>query len=119
VVIDDFDIGRPSFGADETDRPLVIDADGKPAGEIAFQGFQPISRRHTQVRQLTGLIEKTQLSQGNGLNIRRQLAATETGPDFSVSRSAKPLIMAATITHGVMVATDRAARQVSSRQNQC
>jgi hypothetical protein len=44
VVIDDFDfMGVPVF-PDETDAPLVIDADAVPARQVALEGFEALSR---------------------------------------------------------------------------
>ena len=51
MVIDDFDrVGMTVF-PDETDAPLVVDADAVLAHPFALEGFEVIARRHTHVTQ--------------------------------------------------------------------
>jgi hypothetical protein len=48
---------------------------------IRFQRFQAITGRYPKIAQYPGLIQKTQLSQGNVLNVRRQPPTSTPGPD--------------------------------------
>ena len=48
---------------------------------IRSEGLEAISGRNAKISQRPGLIEKTQLSQGNILDVGRQLSAPASGPD--------------------------------------
>ena len=43
VVIDDFDLMRPVRFPDETETPLIIDADGVLALPVALESFQAVA----------------------------------------------------------------------------
>ena len=64
----------------EAEPPLVIDADAVSALLCAFQGFQPVARRHPQVRQGTGNMQLGQLAQGHAFNRRRQAVIADALP---------------------------------------
>ena len=51
MIIDDFDCMRIPVFPDETDAPLIVDADAVLAGSFALEGFEPMAWRHTQVTQ--------------------------------------------------------------------
>jgi hypothetical protein len=74
MVIHDFHLLRISAAPNETNPPLVIDADAVLAGTIAFQGFQPVARRRKQISQHPRPVQVFQLAPGSVLNVRRQLA---------------------------------------------
>jgi hypothetical protein len=76
MVVDDFDMAWSSFLPDEADAPLVVDQDAVLAGAVAFQRFQPIAGRDTQILQDARLIEQTQFAQRRRLDIRRKRAAS-------------------------------------------
>ena len=57
MVIDDFDIKCMSIRPAKTDPPLVVDADAVLALAVAFQRFQPVSGRRTQVLELARLAQ--------------------------------------------------------------
>ena len=65
MVIHDGDVRRPGVSPAEDDPPLVIDPDGMPPGETAFQGFEPVAGRHLEVVQLSRLVHLNQLPQGH------------------------------------------------------
>jgi hypothetical protein len=48
---------------------------------IRSERFEPVAGRHTKIAQHAGLIQKTQFSQRNILNVRRQFPAPASGPD--------------------------------------
>ena len=81
MVVDDLDLVGIVLAPDETDPPLLIDADRVPAFPIPLECFQPICRRHAQVFESPRIVEKTQLSKGDILNVRRQLAVSVARPD--------------------------------------
>jgi hypothetical protein len=61
VTVDDFDMMGSSFPPDETDAPLLIDADRMLACAIRFQSFQPIAGRRSQITQNTQLFRRKRL----------------------------------------------------------
>jgi hypothetical protein len=71
VVVDDLDMRRSSLILNKTDAPLVVDADRVLSQTIRSQGFQTVAWRHAQIVQDACLIQKTQFSQRDILDIRR------------------------------------------------
>jgi hypothetical protein len=65
----------------ETNTPLIVDADAVLAGSIAFEALQPICRRDSKVVENDRPIEQTQLSQRDILDVRGQSPAPPTIPD--------------------------------------
>lgn len=57
---------------DKAQPPLVIDAYTVLAFTIAFQGFEMVSGRAAQIGQCPGIVEHTQLTPDDLLNIPRQ-----------------------------------------------
>jgi hypothetical protein len=53
MIIYDFDFVRVSVFPDETDAPLVIDANAVPARSVALEGFEAVARRHPHVVQFS------------------------------------------------------------------
>jgi len=70
-----------AFSPDETDSPLIVDADRMLPVPFASQYFEPVARRHTQIIDTPGVIEQTQFLQSHALNIRRKSAAAPAFPD--------------------------------------
>lgn len=60
----------------EADAPLVIDADAVLSFASACQALKAICRGDSQIIQILGVVEHTQFSQGNLLDIRRKFART-------------------------------------------
>ena len=54
---------------DETDAPLIVDPDTVLAFAFAFQRLQPVGRRNAEIIQLVGIVQHTQFSPGDGLNV--------------------------------------------------
>jgi hypothetical protein len=81
MVVDDFDMRRSSFIPHKTDAPLVVDPDRMLSQPIGPQGFKTIAGRHPEIAQYPGLIQKTQLSESDVLNVRRQFSALAARPD--------------------------------------
>ena len=49
MVVHDFHLLRVAAAPDETNPPLIIDADAVLAGPVAFQSLQPVARRCKQI----------------------------------------------------------------------
>src|SRR5690242_2868009 len=81
VIVDNFDIAWPSFRPLETDAPLIVYADRMLPGEITFEGLKSIPGRDPKVIDHARLVKQAQFSQGDSLNIRRQLAASDARPN--------------------------------------
>jgi hypothetical protein len=79
MIGDDFDIALTSLRPYETNASLVVDANAHLAFPIAVQRFRPVSSRNAQVAETPSLIEQTQLSQRDRLNIGRK--PTAAAPD--------------------------------------
>lgn len=65
MVIGNGDLGGAEIGPAENDAPLVVDADGMPAGPVAPEQFEAITRRDAEVVQLAGAVHLDQLAQGH------------------------------------------------------
>jgi len=61
--------------------PLIVYADRMLPPTFPLQGFKPISGRHPQIIEATGVVEETQLAQCHSLNVCRQAAAAPALPD--------------------------------------
>nr|WP_310778989.1 hypothetical protein [Candidatus Palauibacter scopulicola] len=72
MVVDDLDVVRVSGAPEETDPPLLVDANAVLIGPIALQFLQPIARRHPEIRKINGRVEHPELSERASLNVRRQ-----------------------------------------------
>jgi hypothetical protein len=81
---------RPSLRPDETDAPLLIDTDAVLPGSVTFQGLEAIIRWHGKISEHAGIIQHSQLSQSDPLNVLWQGSAERTAPDpfgFSAAKS--------------------------------
>lgn len=68
VVINDFDLVGITVPPDEANPPFVINANAMLPVAVAFQRFQPISRRHLEIRQRFRAMKIDQLPSRNSLN---------------------------------------------------
>jgi hypothetical protein len=50
-----------AFSPDETDSPLIVDADRVLTLPSAPQGFEPVARRHAEVLDLLCVVQQTKL----------------------------------------------------------
>lgn len=82
MVVDDGDLGDIALLPAEADAPLIVDADAVLTTPIAFQRFQPIGRRDTQILETGSGIEHAQLASGDRLDIGRQPARALTTPNL-------------------------------------
>ena len=69
MVVDDLDLVCMALSPDKTDSPLIVDPDGVLSFARASQSFKAISRWYAKVVDSPGVVEYTQLSQCDGLNL--------------------------------------------------
>jgi hypothetical protein len=87
---------------DETNPPLVVDADRMLALSVAFQSFEPISRRHAQIVDSPGIVQETQFAKRGILDVGRQPPAAAALPNRSglgIPEAGEHYLL---ITHNVM-----------------
>lgn len=68
VVVDDFDIFCTSVLPNETDPPLVIDADTVLALSVTLELFQAIARWDAEIFDRNRCVEQLQFSKGSSLH---------------------------------------------------
>jgi|APCry1669193181_1035450.scaffolds.fasta_scaffold01795_9 hypothetical protein len=73
MVIHNFHFVRTRLPA-EANAPLVVDTDAVLSNPTAFQQFQPVAWRHSQVEQLCRGIQQQQFSPGSPLDVTGQPA---------------------------------------------
>jgi len=54
MIVDDLDFMRSVCSPDETDAPLIVDADAVPAFPVCSERFQPIARRDSEFVKVDG-----------------------------------------------------------------
>src|SRR5450755_1259942 len=54
VVVDNFNLGRALFRPNEANPELIVEPDGELALAVAMQGFEAISRRHSEILKVFG-----------------------------------------------------------------
>ena len=64
VVLDD-DVLRSGIGPDETDPPLVVDADAVLSRSIACQSLQPVPRWYAESIEIGRRVQVMEFSVGN------------------------------------------------------
>jgi len=69
VVIDDFYIVGTVVGPDKADPPLVVDSNAVLAHSVAFENFQTVSWRATQVIEPVRNRKLRELPKGRPLNV--------------------------------------------------
>ena len=72
MVVDDFNVGCVFAVPAETYPPLIIDANAVLAGAIAFERFQAISGRNTQITQVARAMNLREFTQSHSLDLWRQ-----------------------------------------------
>jgi hypothetical protein len=60
-----------SISPNEANPPLIVDADRMLPAPILRQCLKPIAGRHPEIIECPGIVDETQLSQRDGLDIRR------------------------------------------------
>jgi len=71
-MVDDLDIGWPSFYPAEANPPLVVDPDRMLADTIATQLLQMVRRRRREVVQPLGSIQQPTFPKRDRLDVGRQ-----------------------------------------------
>src|ERR1043165_9070758 len=71
VVVDDLDFVGMALSPDETDAPLIVDADRVLAAAASSQCFEAVGGRNPKIGQALRSIEQTQLAQGSDLDVSR------------------------------------------------
>ena len=69
MVINDFDLVRIPVFPDETDAPLVVNANTMLSGPLPFQAFKPVARRHPQILKTFRTVKTKQFAQRGSLNV--------------------------------------------------
>jgi hypothetical protein len=100
VIVRNFNLLRVAVAPFKTNPPLVIDADAVLAFAPAFQGFQPVARRHGQVMQRPRAVDIFQLAPRRVLDVRRQSPRAFPAKDFSRLRTSETDNHRASISHG-------------------
>jgi len=59
MVVDDFDLVRMAFSPDETDSPLIVDADRVLSVTFSPQRFKPVAWRDTKIVEPLCVIDQT------------------------------------------------------------
>jgi len=68
MVVEDFHVLGRAFPPDKADPPLVVDPDAVLTPAVAFQGFQPVPRRHLEILKGLGRVDHLQLPARNRFN---------------------------------------------------
>ena len=69
MIVHDFNVVRVAFAPVKTDSPLVVDANAVLSLSSAFQGFEPVARRHGHLPQFRSCVQQQQFPSGAALNI--------------------------------------------------
>lgn len=81
MVVGDFDIIRVSVLPDETYTPLVINGNGMLPGAVVLERMEPVAGRVAQIVKRTDAVEHPQPIECAVLDVGRQFAAAQAGPD--------------------------------------
>jgi hypothetical protein len=84
VVIDDLNSIRIAIAPDKADTPLIIYPDTVLSLSRPFQRLKPVGRWHLEVIQLPCVVQHSEFSAGNNLDIHGELSRNSTFPDLSV-----------------------------------
>jgi hypothetical protein len=84
MVVHDLDILGTCVRPPKANPILIVDPDTVLARSIAFQGLQPIARRHTQIIQSGGDFKLPELAPRNGCDIREALDPLSLGESLGV-----------------------------------
>ncbi len=86
MIIHDFHVVGIAFAPNKTDAPLVIDADAVLPFSIAFQCFQVIAWRRSQIAKFSGDVQLSQLPLGHTLKGPKAFDALPGMKLFSLRR---------------------------------
>ncbi len=82
MIVDNFHVFHITIVPNETDPPLIIDANAMLAKSITLQSFESVAGRYTQLAQRLCSMQHPQLPQCNPLNIMGQFARKLTLKDL-------------------------------------
>jgi hypothetical protein len=72
VVVDDLDVIRVPVLPAKADAPLIVDANAVLARAVAFELFESVARRNTQVLELLGGINEANLTEHEPEQVGRE-----------------------------------------------
>jgi hypothetical protein len=82
VIVGDFHVVCVAGDPPEADAPLLVDADTVLAASVAFECFQPVGRRNSQIIHGGGLADHCKFVQGSLLNVGGDALGMLFIPDF-------------------------------------
>ena len=82
MVIGDLDAIGVAVTPSETDPPLIVDSNAVLPSTIAFQAFQPVSGRYPEIIEVPGIVQHSQLTTTDALNLHRESARDHPPPDL-------------------------------------
>ncbi len=100
MVIGDFYVLSIGSGPDETDAPLVVDADAVLAGATATQRFEPVAGRESQEGEFHRSVNELKFAERPLLDVGRKPARTSALPELL------RLIVGEALDHGINVSTE-------------
>ena len=86
MIIHDLDIFGSDLRPSKTNPVLIVDADGKLSLPVALEGFQPVSRRDSEIFQASGDFELTELSPGDRFKFFKSLYPSASGQRLRLFR---------------------------------
>jgi len=117
VIVHDLDLMRPILAPDETDAPLVVDADAVLPLAVPFQGFELVPRRNPQVRQFGAAWSCSSLRRATRSMFRNR-STGRLWKSASVSEQANEWIMAHCVPYcGIRQAGRAAFGEVQTTRN--
>ena len=84
MIVNDFDVLRAGIGPDETNTPLIIDANAVLAFVVAAKWFEPIAWRYHQILQDACSVQHGQLSHRNRFDLNEALHPLSVEKQLSV-----------------------------------
>jgi len=103
MVVDDLDRFGVRAGPCETDTPLRVDTNAVLAFTVAFQGFEPVARRHFQVTETFRTIQHSQFAHGGRLDVHETLHALAGEQGLRVGAPEALDRHIAILTHGISI----------------
>jgi len=103
MVVDDLDVFGVRAGPSETHAPLRVDTNAVLAFTVAFQGFEPVARRHFQVTEAFRTIQHGQFAHGGRLDVHETLHALAGEQGLRVGALEVRDRHIAILTHGISI----------------
>src|SRR5208283_959736 len=83
MIIHELDVVGVPVAPDETDAPLLVDANGMLSAPLAAERLKPVARRRAQVVEPRNRIEQKQLSDGTLGDVSRYALRRHSGRQVS------------------------------------